>query len=82
MIQVCICMDEGVKSYLEKTISNPDSRNFGSTYSHIVNVAVRQYASVTGYDIQLRPPKRGRPPEHVVSESGLVPFTPIGGSEP
>lgn len=62
MIQVCICMDEGIKDFLEKVVNNPDSRDFGSTYSHIVNVAVRHYSKDFGYDIQLHPPKRGRPP--------------------
>lgn len=56
-----VSLHPSVKAYLEEITEDPDSEDFGRTRSHIVNLAIAQYADAKGRTLDLRRAKIGRP---------------------
>ena len=56
-----VSLHPSVKDYLEEITEDPASEDFGRPRSHIVNLAVAQYAAAKGRELDLRRPKPGRP---------------------
>ena len=56
-----VSLHPSVKAYLEEITEDPDSDDFGRPRSHIVNLAVAQYAAAKGRKLDLSRSKIGRP---------------------